>query len=191
MKRHNRHAFFRTDTNVRVIVKNSEKVDVEWRRRAQAQVPNRGAKLFRGYEAHSEGTNTSPAADRQREVRSPREGHAGAGEWISAAETLGEARSDTGHTSSFRLRDPYADQQRTFRVLDHELVAALAGIFADADAGPTGRQHRHLLELGLAARLDVPDQNLARGVSIGNWSRPLPSMSPTRTAIAGRARRPA
>jgi len=179
MKRHNRHAFFRTDTNLRVIVKDSEKVDVEWRRRAQAQVPNRGAKLIRGYEAHSDGTNTSAA------------GHAGAGEWISAAETLGEARSDTGHTSSFRLRDPCADQQRTFRVLDHELVAALAEIFADADDGPAGRQHRHLLELGLTARLDVPDQNLARGVSIGNWSRPLPSMSPTRTAIAGRARRPA
>jgi hypothetical protein len=106
MKRHNRYAFFRTDTNLRVIVKNGEKVDVEWRCRLQAQVPNRGAKLLRGCEAHSDGANTSGAADCQREVRSAREGHARAGEWIWAAETLGEARSDAGHASSFRFCDP-------------------------------------------------------------------------------------
>jgi hypothetical protein len=103
MKRHDRHAFFCTDTNSRVIVEDSEKVDVERRCRLLAHAPNRGAKLLRGYEAHSDGANTSAAADRQRQVLGRGEGHAGTGEWISQAETLGEARSDTGHTSTFRI----------------------------------------------------------------------------------------
>ena len=101
MKGHNRHALLGAHTNLRVIVKDRDEVDVEGRCGLLAHLLDHDAELLRRREAHPNRSNTSATAHRQREVRRHTgKGHARTGKRMLAAKALGKPRYDVAHVVS-------------------------------------------------------------------------------------------
>src|SRR5215813_9837342 len=97
MKGDDRHLFFCADANVRIIVEDREKIDVEWRTGPLAHVVDHATQLLRRRKADADCANASAAADRQCELRHSGERHAGTGKGMVAAKPCGKPRSNGVH----------------------------------------------------------------------------------------------
>src|SRR5262249_17300275 len=100
MKGYNGHALFCADANLRVIVEDRDKIDVERRCGLLSHFVDHGTELLGGREADPDRANPSTTAHLKREVRR----HAGEGQArtckrVLAAKALGEPRDDVAHAA--------------------------------------------------------------------------------------------
>src|SRR5215831_11099532 len=108
MKGDDRHLFFCADANVRIIVEDREKIDVEWRTGPLAHVVDHATQLLRRRKADADCANASAAADRQCELRHSGERHAGTGKGMIAAKPCCESRCNGVHRLILRSRSSLA-----------------------------------------------------------------------------------
>ena len=98
-----RHFLFRTDADLGVIVEEGDEIDIERCVGRRADLVDDGSEGFGRREAHANRPDPAACADREGEVRSAAcEGHAGAGERMTAAEPLRHTRRDAARL----IRDP-------------------------------------------------------------------------------------
>src|SRR5262245_30460647 len=97
MKGNDRHLFFRADANVRIIVKDREKIDVEWSIGRFADLVNQTTEQLRRRKADADCANSPATADRQCELGHSGESHARTGKGMLAAKPSGKPCRNGAH----------------------------------------------------------------------------------------------
>src|SRR5580700_3436020 len=98
VKRGDRHFFFGADSDLCVIVKTGDEIDIERCVGGRADLMDDGPELFGWGETHTDCSDPTASADPEGEVVSTAgKGHAGTGERMAAAEALCHTCRDAAH----------------------------------------------------------------------------------------------